>query len=187
MAKPNQITSRPRNRRVRADAGWIGAFAAMLALGVAACGRDEGPVLPVIRPPEGAPPAAEKIEPSAKGAIAWSPGEGEPRPDYIEETVDDAAAFSAVWKERGKGAPPAIDFARERVVFVAQEAKNAGYRGAELRRVQASIEGVIVEYGSIEPGVGRSYAEMYRGYIGFYAVVPRREGKVSFHRLRERR
>jgi hypothetical protein len=137
------------------------------------------------------PPAAEPVEPAAKGPAAWTPAEGEERPAYVEETTETADAFRALWARRAKGEPPAVDFATHRVVWVAQEAKHAGYGGAFLKRVQRSTQGTIVEYGAVEPTPGRMYAQVHRGYGGFYAVVPRalpREGGgVVFHRHPERR
>jgi hypothetical protein len=145
---------------------------AALALALSGCGRDGGG-------PTDAPVAFEV----QTGRLSWFPsGEGERLP-YVEEVVVDAAAWQEVWGRSPVREPaPAVDFAQSRVVVVAQHALNAGYGGADLAGVRREGEAVVVEYAARTPPPGSVQAQVYKGYVGFYVVVPRAPERLSIRR-----
>jgi hypothetical protein len=148
------------------------ACAAVLSA-LSACGRD-----PAASPSPDATPAV------SSGAFSWMPEAEGDRPDLVEEVHDSEAAWRDAWDRRRdvRDPAPAVDFARERVVVVAQHARHGGYRGARLLRVRREDGRAVVEYEAADPGPG-VHAMVYRGYVGFYAVLPRDAGEPLFRRV----
>jgi hypothetical protein len=144
---------------------------AALALAPVGCGRGDARS-------EGAAPLSV-----ASGRLSWFPsGEGDRLP-YVEEVVEDEAAWQEVWGRSPVREPaPAVDFARDRVAVVAQHALNAGYGGATLAGVRREGDAVVVEYEARTPPPGSVQAQVYKGYLGFYVVVPREPARLSIRR-----
>jgi hypothetical protein len=119
------------------------------------------------------------------GPFSWLPeGEGE-RPDRVEEVHETEASWVEAWARRRDARAPAprVDFATHRVVVVAQHAKHGGYRGARLVSVRREGGRAVVEYEAKEPAPGALHAMVYKGYLGFFAAVPREAGTPLFRRV----
>jgi len=150
------------------------ALCAALAIGVAGCGAkdDAGPV-------------GKTLETPPHGRFAWMPGgEQVTWPDYVEEVVEDQGAWFSAWGRRRdtRDPPPEVDFAASRVVVVAQHARHGGYGGANFLRLRAEDGEAVVEYEGVEPVQGMVHPQVYKGYVGFWAALPRDAGPPAYRR-----
>jgi hypothetical protein len=145
---------------------------AAVALAPAGCGRAEAPAAP------GTPLDV------VASRFSWIPsGEGERLP-YVEEVVGDAAAWHEVWARRpdAREPAPAVDFGSHRVVVVAQHALHAGYGGVSFSGARREGDALVVDYVAHVPVPGSVHAQVYKGYQGFYLVVPREPARISVRR-----
>jgi hypothetical protein len=133
--------------------------------------------------PEPATPLAVRVE-VRSGPIAWLPIAEDAREGYVEQVQEDGGAWQETWgRQRDMRSPaPDVDFATHRVVVVAQHARHVGYGGARLKTVTREGERAVVEYEGIEPARGTFHAQVYKGYLGFWAAVPRSAGAPAFRR-----
>jgi hypothetical protein len=112
------------------------------------------------------------------------PAAGE-NPGYVETVYDTQEAWIAALESRrdARDPPPEVDFRRERVAVVAQHARHAGYGGARFEGVRHEGGRPVVEYTAREPAPDGVHPMVYRGYVGFYVVLPREDGPPAFRRV----
>jgi hypothetical protein len=150
------------------------ALCAALAIGVAGCGTREG---------DDAGGSALAV--SATGKFAWMPqGDQVEWPAYVEEVFDDEGTWLVAWGRRRdtRDPPPPVDFAASRIVVVAQHARHGGFGGARFLRAVREPGQTVVEYEGLEPVRGTVHAQVYKGYLGFWAALPRDAGDPVFRR-----
>lgn len=98
-------------------------------------------------------------------------------------TVEDEAAWKALWRTLSSGPPPAVDFAKERLVAVFLGPRPAGGYSVEFVDILTTSTRLVVRYREQIPPPGQAPRE---GATAPYAIkaVPRTDAPVRFEKVR---